>query len=149
MKSRRTIRPYNGSYGDVLAEFVVSDKQWNGTDVAAQIVEMEAEFTNAYIGLFPDDDHATGTTRLLHAPRRFAAKLGRPTKYDGDCFAILDDAVGGTVQAVDFKEEFFECTGEINLTADSQAALELWGDEPEADLLLGPKHNKETVRVTK
>jgi hypothetical protein len=141
--------PYNGFYGDVLAEFVVSDKHWNGTDVATQIVEMDAEVANAYIGLFPDDDYPTGTTRLLHSPRRFAAKLGRPSKYDGDCFAILDDAIGGTVQAVEFKEEFFECTGKINLPADSQAALKLWGDEPEAELLLAPKHHKETVRVVK
>jgi hypothetical protein len=53
------------------------------------------------------------------------------------------------VQAVEFKEEFFECSGKICLSADGEGALKMREDDPEADLLPCPKHNRDVVRVTK
>jgi hypothetical protein len=135
--STRTLQsPYNCMYGEVLSEFVAPD---NGGRVGKRLCWT----------IFNDEGYPRGATRLLYNPRRFAAKLGEASKYDGEYFAILDDAFGGTVQSIEFKEEFFECTGKINLPVDGDAALKMWEDNTEADLLSSLKHNKETVRVTK
>jgi hypothetical protein len=115
--------PFKGSYGSVLSQFVAGDKRWKRSELAVQVVDMEPEHANAYVGLFHDADHPSGTTRLLHASRRFAAKLGQPSKFDGEYFAILDDVVDGSVQAVEFKESFFDCTSKISLPISGEAAL--------------------------
>jgi hypothetical protein len=74
-----------------LKEFIVSDKNWKAEEVAVKTLLMQPELANAYVGLFTDQEHPTGTTRLIHAPRRFAAKLGKPSHFDYKCFAILDN----------------------------------------------------------
>jgi hypothetical protein len=110
---------------------------------------MEAEAANAYTVLFSDEDFPQGATRLLHAPRRFSAKMGHPSKYDDRYVAFLDDVFGGMVQVVEFKAELFDCTGKINVPVDLETTLKMWEDDCDATLLPPLKHNKETIRVTK
>jgi hypothetical protein len=55
--------PYNGVYEGVLEEFVVSDKHWKGGELFAHVLEMEAEFANAFISLF-----CSVTTITLRGP---------------------------------------------------------------------------------
>jgi hypothetical protein len=75
--------------------------------------------------------------------------MGYPSKYDDHYFAILDDVFGGRVQVVEFKAEFFDCTAKVNVPVNGEAALKMWEDDLEATLVTPPKHNKETIRVTK
>jgi hypothetical protein len=145
------VDPYRGSYKNVLAEFVVLDKNWKAEELAVRAVDLEAETANAYVGLFQDPDHPPGSTRLVHAPRRFAAKIGVSSPYDYECFAILDDVTSGLVQVVEFGEEFFACTGKINVPTSGEAALAMWLENLDIDLLPAPKNtnNKDLIRVTK
>lgn len=114
-------------------------------------MDLEAETANAYVGLFQDPDHPPGSTRLVHAPRRFAAKIGVSSPYVYECFAILDDVTSGLVQVVEFGEEFFACTGKINVPTSGEAALAMWLENLDIDLLPAPKNtnNKDLIRVTK
>jgi hypothetical protein len=71
--------PYDGSYREVLAEFVVPSKNLTCDELAGRTLDLQPDAVNAYVGLFSDDLCRTGTTRLIHAPRRFPAKFGKPT----------------------------------------------------------------------
>jgi len=71
--------------------------------------------TNAYVGLFATPGFDPGRTRLLHAPREFPAVIGRPTACDGQACASLDDFAAGTIQAVDFRADFYNITPEITI----------------------------------
>jgi hypothetical protein len=76
--------PYEGSYQEVLAELVVPSKSWTRGDLAGRTLDTQPDDVNAFVGLFSDDLHPTGTTRLIHALRRFPAKLGKLTAHDGE-----------------------------------------------------------------
>jgi hypothetical protein len=135
--------------GEVLRAFVVSGKSWKADELWEHTLYMEAELASAYIGLFKDADFPTGTTRLLHAPRRFAAKLGKPSKFDYDCFAFLDDVMGNSIQAVEYDETFFECTEKMLIHTSGEAALTMWEENPDLDLLSTPIAGKQAIRVPK
>jgi hypothetical protein len=141
--------PYDGSYQDVLAEFVVPSKNWTCDELASRTVDMQPDAVNAYVGLFGDDLCRTGTTRLIHAPRRFPAKLGKTTVHDDECFALLDDIVRGSIQVVHYRKAFFEPTTKIWIPTNMDTVLSQWKDNPDLDLLPTPKTNREGIRVTK
>jgi hypothetical protein len=63
------------------------------------------EFLKACEGLFDDIEYPNGTTRLLHAPRRFAAKLSTPSHYDTKSVLFLTTSSDAQGQAVEFQKE--------------------------------------------
>jgi hypothetical protein len=143
--------PYDGCYGDVMAVFTVTKEDWKASEVFDATLCMEPEKANAYVGFFEDANHPTGTTRLLHAPRQFPAKLGRPTHYDHEEYAILDDIQRGSVQMVEYPEGLFECTAEMFIPQTAQDAWEMWSKDDTLELLppLKALDERKAVRVPK
>jgi hypothetical protein len=62
--------------------------------------------------------------------------MGQPTNYDYAPHAILDDIQRGTVQTVEFGEEFFNCTEVIRIPWTGDQALNMWEEKRECSLLL-------------
>jgi hypothetical protein len=100
--------PYAGNYAGVMANFEVpSVGPWDPAANHTMVLNVGENTINVYVGLFVDPANPCGSTRLLHSPRRFPAVMGRPTPYDGEAYAFLDDVVGNTIQSVHFRQDFF------------------------------------------
>jgi hypothetical protein len=77
-----TMDPYNGMYDNVLSKFGISGDELNATEMVEATLAMRTDLANAYVGIFEDAVHPTGTTRLLHAPRCYPTKLDQSSPYD-------------------------------------------------------------------
>jgi len=120
-----------GNYAAVLQAFRVPATHANW--VRARKFRMALDnsvTTNAYVGLFATPGFDPGRTRLLHAPREFPAVIGRPTAYDGQAYASLDDVAAGTIQAANFRGDFFDITPEITISTTPAIGATLWAADP-------------------
>jgi TorA maturation chaperone TorD len=143
--------PYKGTYDNVLSEFAIIGNDWDAMELFAATLAMEPDLANAYVGIFEDAAHPTGTTRLLHAPRWYPTRLGQSSPYDHRAYALLDDVTRGTVQTVVYNASLFESTSEVYIPLDGQDAWEMWTNDAQLELLpvLRALAERQQVRVPK
>ena len=111
--------------------------QWNDARLRNAVLLGSDTPPRAFIGLFPDTNHPTGTTRLLHAPSLYPSSIGATSSHDNLIYAFLNDTAGGTAVTVNFPTNAFSLTLGQPLTIPSRVETvtqELTAD-PTAELL--------------
>ena len=100
--------PHGGNYQEVMLLF---DARIAGAFDHEGLFQTSATtghgLCNAFVGLYPDEGCAAGTTRLLHAPVPYPRILGRPTSYDDQHYAVLDDVAAGTMTTAYWPSDAF------------------------------------------
>jgi hypothetical protein len=75
--------------------------------------------------------------------------MGRPTPYDGEAYAFLDDVVGNTIQSVYFRQDYFTAGRLMNVPPDLATTTAAWNADGDLTVLepIDPGAPNRSIRV--
>jgi hypothetical protein len=147
--------PFKGNYRKIMERFTIpttaSGQTWEAKEVYYKTFFVDITCANAYVGLFEDTKHVTGTTRLLHAPTHCPTSFENEADCEFGSVALLDDVMNGNVQVVSYNDTMFEATEEFSIHDTVQTTLEKWKEDTKKTVLspVNTKAPKQTIRVPK